>query len=157
MLNERIVILLGSVVNIDQLAFDLAVATETVPSGHRVSVDPCVRIGLVCNFLQLRSPDRFTIVSKDLEFSIERGVHDRVIGIDPRIGLRDVGDGECGIARFIRTGRKCRGNEGFRDTELALKEREKVLRSAKVTVRASKVRFARVLARSLESTCFVRN
>lgn len=128
-----------------------------MPGRDGIPIHPRIRVRLIRNFLQLCSPDRLTVVSEDLEASVERCIHDGIVDVDPRIGFRDFRDGESGITGRVGASGEDRGSQGLGDREFALEEGEEVFRSAEIAVRARKMWFTCVLTRCLEGTGFVRN
>ena len=82
------------------MARHVSILAETMPSGDSVKVLVGVFVRLVHDLLEVRFPYHIATFIEDLEVTVEGGVQDREILVNPRewsVGKRDVKSGVAGF------------------------------------------------------------
>jgi len=95
-----------------------------MPSRDSIEVLVSVFVGLIRGLLEVCFPRHVAVLVEDLEVTIEGGVQDREILVDPCERLVGQGDVERGVARF-RSSRRVDGRlVGWYDSEVLLSSLE---------------------------------
>lgn len=125
--SEHLVVVgLQTVVHIYERTLDLAIRAEAMERWHRVLVLYRVRVARIAMLLQVRLPERASVLVHDGEGAVEGRVHERVICVDPCVRLRQTPYSErC----CTRCGRPCGEDWGLGrrcDSQFRLEELENI-------------------------------
>ena len=98
--DKIIVFLLGAITSVNELARHVSILAETMPSGDSVEVLVGVLVGLIHDFLEVCLPRHIATLVEDFKVTVEGGVQDGEILVNPRERPVGKGDVESGVARF---------------------------------------------------------
>jgi len=151
-----IVFLLGAITSINELARHVSILAETMPSGDSVEVLVGVFVGSIHDLLEVCLPRHITTLVEDLKVTVEGGVQDREILVNPRERPVGKGDVKSGIARFRGPCRVDGDLIGWCDPEVPLSSPKNADSGIIVCLGPGQMGFGSVLPGKCNGTCSVR-
>ena len=154
--SEIVEFLLGAITGVNQLARHISILAKTMPSRDSVKVLVGLFVGFIYDLLKVRFPCYAPAVVEDLKVTIEGGIQDGEILVNPRERFVGKGDVESGAAGLRSSCRVNRSPGGWCDSQMLLDGLENTDSGIVVCLGPSQMRFGSVLPREFDGACSIR-